>query len=71
MIAREKTKIFDENDKLIGKITSGTFGPSVKGPIAMGYVSNEMLHQILKFFRGKRKKIPANVCDYHFIKKTM
>ena len=41
VIAREKTKIFDQNDKLIGNVTSGTFGPSVQGPIAMGYVSND------------------------------
>ena len=34
VIARESTKIFDEKNNQIGKITSGTFGPSVNGPIA-------------------------------------
>ena len=41
LIAREKTKIFNDTDKQIGEITSGTFGPSVNGPIAMGYVDKE------------------------------
>ena len=30
IIAREKTSIFSEDNKNIGKITSGTFGPSVQ-----------------------------------------
>ena len=29
-------EIFNKEDKQIGEITSGTFGPSVKTPIAMG-----------------------------------
>ena len=41
LIAREKTKIFNENEQLIGEVTSGTFGPSVNGPIAMGFVDQE------------------------------
>ncbi len=40
VIARGNTKIFDQNDKEIGKVTSGTFGPSVECSIAMGYVEN-------------------------------
>ena len=40
IIAREKTSIFSEDDKNIGEITSGTFGPSVQAPVAMGYVEN-------------------------------
>ena len=40
VIARGNTKIFDKNDKEIGKVTSGTFGPSVECSIAMGYVEN-------------------------------
>ena len=39
VIAREATKIFDDKNNEIGKVTSGTFGPSVNGPIAMGYVA--------------------------------
>jgi aminomethyltransferase len=36
--AREDTPIVDSTGKSIGRVTSGGFGPSVGGPIAMGYV---------------------------------
>mmetsp|Transcript_41328 Transcript_41328/g.80923 ORF Transcript_41328/g.80923 Transcript_41328/m.80923 type:complete len:414 (-) Transcript_41328:59-1300(-) len=37
--AREHTEIYDASgEKLIGEVTSGTFSPSLKRPIAMGYV---------------------------------
>ena len=35
---RESAGLFDENGAAIGAITSGGFGPSVGGPVAMGYV---------------------------------
>jgi aminomethyltransferase len=36
--AREGTVILDAGGREIGRVTSGGFGPSVGGPIAMGYV---------------------------------
>lgn len=36
--AREGTEIQDESGRKIGVITSGGFGPTVNGPVAMGYV---------------------------------
>ena len=36
--AREDTPIVDTDGKSIGRVTSGGFGPSLGGPIAMGYV---------------------------------
>jgi glycine cleavage system T protein (aminomethyltransferase) len=36
--AREETAIVDTAGDKIGRVTSGGFGPSVGGPIAMGYV---------------------------------
>ena len=36
--AREATPIVDTAGNPIGRVTSGGFGPSVNGPIAMGYV---------------------------------
>ena len=36
--AREGTEIQDMDGNAIGQITSGGFGPSVEGPVAMGYV---------------------------------
>jgi aminomethyltransferase len=36
--AREDTAIVDPEGNRIGRVTSGGFGPSVGGPVAMGYV---------------------------------
>ena len=71
LIAREKTKIFNLTETPIGEITSGTFGPSVNGPIAMGYIDKEFSKidtKILLEVRGK--KYPANICKLPFYKKS-
>ena len=71
IIAREKTKIFNQSDIYIGEITSGTFGPSVNGPVAMGYVENDFSKQNTKVFLEVRgKKHPANICGLPFYKKS-
>ena len=71
VIARESTKIFDEKDNEIGKVTSGTFGPSVNASIAMGYISNSHSKTDTKVYLEVRgKKVPANVCDLPFYKKS-
>jgi aminomethyltransferase len=36
--AREGTEICDASGRVIGRVTSGGFGPTVGGPVAMGYV---------------------------------
>ena len=36
--AREHTEIQDMDGRTIGEVTSGGFGPTVNGPVAMGYV---------------------------------
>ncbi len=36
--AREGTQIADKQGRIIGKVTSGGFGPSLNAPLAMGYV---------------------------------
>jgi aminomethyltransferase len=36
--AREGSEIADKDGRIIGRVTSGGFGPSVNGPVAMGYV---------------------------------
>jgi aminomethyltransferase len=38
--AREGTEIADKSGRIIGKVTSGGFGPSLNAPIAMGYVES-------------------------------
>jgi aminomethyltransferase len=37
--AREGTEILSASGEPVGKVTSGGFGPSVNGPVAMGYVA--------------------------------
>jgi aminomethyltransferase len=38
--AREDTEIVDDAGNRLGKVTSGGFGPSIGGPVAMGYVDS-------------------------------
>jgi len=38
--AREDTEIIDPQGTRVGRVTSGGFGPSVGGPVAMGYVDH-------------------------------
>ena len=71
IIAREGTKIFSTNDKEIGKITSGTFGPSVNAPVAMGYIDpkfSEIGANIKLEVRGKKHN--AQISKLPFYKKS-
>ncbi len=71
VIAREKTKIFNQSDVHIGEITSGTFGPSVNGPVAMGYVENKFSEKNTKVFLEVRgKKHIGSICSLPFYKKS-
>jgi len=71
LIAREKTKIFNEAELVIGEITSGTFGPSVSGPVAMGYIEKKYSKKDTKIFLEVRgKKYPASICGLPFYKKS-
>ena len=71
IIAREKTKIFNTEETLIGEITSGTFGPSVNGPVAMGYIDDQFSKKDTKVLLEVRgKKYPANICGLPFYKKS-
>ncbi len=71
VIARGDTRIFNHENKEIGKITSGTFGPSVECSIAMGYVDNSYSSLNTKIFLEVRgKKISANICNLPFYKKN-
>ena len=57
IIAREGTKIFSPSGEEIGIVTSGTFGPSVNAPVAMGYILSkfsEINNKILLEVRGKK-----------------
>jgi aminomethyltransferase len=67
--ARAHTKIIDKEGNLIGEITSGSFGPSVGGPVAMGYLKTEFTKAetpIDLLIRGKAQ--PAGVIKLPFSK---
>ena len=71
VIARENTKIFSGDDIEIGLVTSGTFGPSVKAPVAMGYVKSEFSEvgtSIMLEVRGK--KYSGKISELPFYKKS-
>ena len=64
-------KIFNEENKEIGRVTSGTFGPSVDHPISMGYVDNNYSPVNTKIFLEIRgKKVSANICKLPFYQKN-
>jgi len=71
VIARENTKIFSSDNNEIGFVTSGTFGPSVNAPVAMGYVKSEFSEigtSIKLEVRGK--KYGGKISELPFYKKS-
>ena len=59
---REDSDIVDENGQKVGRVCSGGFGPSVGGPIAMAYISAEVLNAGASVFASVRgKAIPVSV----------
>ena len=66
--AREGTVIFDQNGVEVGTVTSGGFGPTVKGPVAMGLVCTEFAvpgTRLDLMVRGK--PMPATVTKLPFV----
>jgi aminomethyltransferase len=68
--AREGTEIAVDG-RVVGKITSGGFGPSLNGPLAMGYVESEFSENgtVLELLvRGRA--LPAKVAPMPFVPHT-
>ncbi len=66
--AREGSEIADKSGRVIGKITSGGFGPSLNAPIAMGYVETAFAGdgtEIDLIVRGK--PLPARIAPMPFV----
>jgi aminomethyltransferase len=66
--AREGTVVQNADGRVIGKITSGGFGPTVNGPVAMGYVETEYATAgtpLLLIVRDKA--LPASVTKLPFV----
>ena len=65
---RAGTTLTDADDKPAGRVTSGGFGPSAAGPVAMGYVSPSLAKPGTKLFADVRgAKIPVDVHPLPFI----
>ena len=65
---REGAALFDAEGQAVGSVTSGGFGPTVGGPVAMGYVTAELATpggQLFAEVRGKR--LPVTVADLPFV----
>ena len=65
--AREGTEIIAPTGEAIGKITSGGFGPTVNGPVAMGYVATPHAKpgtKVAVVVRGK--PLPAEIAPMPF-----
>ncbi|MHA1565453.1 MAG: glycine cleavage system aminomethyltransferase GcvT [Alphaproteobacteria bacterium] len=66
--AREGTEITDAGGAVIGKITSGGYGPTIGGPIAMGYVQRDFTAvdtPLNLMVRGKA--LPGRVAKMPFV----
>ncbi|RMV65299.1 Aminomethyltransferase [Pseudomonas coronafaciens pv. atropurpurea] len=65
---REGTQIVDEQDSVIGTVCSGGFGPSLGGPLAMGYLHSDYTAldtPVWAMVRGK--KVPMRVSKMPFV----
>jgi aminomethyltransferase len=66
--AREDTPIVDPDGATVGRVTSGGFGPSIGGPIAMGYVDRRHASEgtaLALLVRGTAR--PARVVRLPFV----
>ena len=69
--AREGTPVLDVGGNAIGTVTSGGFGPTARGPVAMGYVAAEVAEigrSVSLLVRGKPR--PATIVKLPFVPHT-
>ncbi|MGB1270807.1 MAG: glycine cleavage system aminomethyltransferase GcvT, partial [Endozoicomonas sp.] len=65
---REGTELVNKDDKVIGRVTSGTFGPTIGAPVAMALVEAEYAKldtEVFALVRGK--PLPMTVSRMPFI----
>lgn len=71
MPVRDGAELVDANDKVVGVVTSGGFGPTVGGPVAMGYVPTELATEGTELQALVRnKKVPVEVVKLPFVKQN-
>jgi aminomethyltransferase len=67
---REGAELFvdDTSQAPIGRVTSGTYGPSAQGPVAMGYVPISLASIGTRLFADVRgQRIPLAVSGMPFV----
>ena len=65
---RDGAQILDAHENVVGQVTSGSFGPTLDGPVAMGYV--EIAHAklgVLLQANVRGKAVPVEVTKTPFI----
>ncbi|MEQ9607478.1 MAG: glycine cleavage T C-terminal barrel domain-containing protein, partial [Kiloniellaceae bacterium] len=65
---REGTELQDDNGQTVGSVTSGGFGPTLGGPLAMGYVKSALAAEgtpLQAMVRGKA--MPCRVVALPFV----
>ena len=66
--AREGTAIADKSGRIVGRITSGGFAPSLNAPVAMGYVESAFAADGTEIDLIVREKaMPAHVAPIPFV----
>ncbi len=68
MPVRENAPVFDSEDRLIGRVTSGSFSPSLGRPIALALINSETtIIGATLFTRVRNNLIKLTVCDLPFV----
>jgi aminomethyltransferase len=65
---REGAELIDADQRVVGKVTSGGFGPTLGGPVAMGYVEAALAAvgtKLAAIVRGK--PVPVDVAKTPFV----
>ncbi|MEC8918492.1 MAG: glycine cleavage T C-terminal barrel domain-containing protein, partial [Pseudomonadota bacterium] len=65
---REGAKLFDADDREVGQVTSGSFGPSIGAPVAMAYVAIEAAEKGTTLYADVRgKRLPMTLSAMPFV----
>ena len=68
--ARDSTPVENADGEVIGEVTSGGYGPSVEGPISMGYVKTEYASPGTPVnLRVRGKALPGSVVELPFVER--
>lgn len=71
MPVREGAILLDEAGEVVGKVTSGGFGPTVNAPVAMGYVSTQYaVPQTRLYAEVRQRKIAVDVIKLPFVQQN-